>query len=441
MRHIHLRTAFRLAPLVGLLAFAAFAGFGGAMDDANAAHGTTGTHGAGSCTGLFACGGNTGTIGANSCNGVGACDGNTDTIGDNSCNGNAACFDNTGTIGANSCNGDSACYFNGASGGTGTVGDGSCNGAQACYGNGVGGTGTVGDGSCNGTNACYFNGLSGTGAVGGGSCNGYAACPQNGTLGTGTVGVGSCNGDNACYVNGYLGAGSVGDYSCNGGGQCPAATTDLPGVGDCEENLPGFVPAICLGPIVHVTYTDESTGGPYVPGTWTRGPVVVRFTCTSFLSTIPPGAAHNDTGPSGAGNTYPASVRVTRTTLLALSSRWRCMDIDGNLADAPAGFPADIRIDRKAPSCTVAVSRTSVPRSGAPTAVTATVNGTDADSGVATRKIIAISPAPLSGDALPDNSPGTWTLVGASGRVFTFTGEVRDNAGNVKTCTKKVVLR
>ena len=114
---------------------------------------------------------------------------------------------------------------------------------------------------------------------------------------------------------------------------------------------------------------------------------------------------------------------------------------NGNVAEPPAGFPADIRIDRKAPSCTVVVSRTSVPRSGTPTAVTATVNGADADSGVASRRIVAITPAPLSGDALPDASPGAWTLVGASGKVFTFTGEVRDNAGNVKTCTKKVVSR
>ncbi len=194
-------------------------------------------------------------------------------------------------------------------------------------------------------------------------------------------------------------------------------------------------------PVVTVSYTDESTGGPYVPGTWTRGPVVVTFVCAGG-SGIAAGAAHNDTAPSGAGNTYPGSVRVTKTTSLALSSRWRCVDSDGNAAVPPAGFPAVIRIDRTAPTCTVVVSRTSVPRNGTPTAVTATVNGTDADSGVASRRIILISPAPQAGGpALPDDSPATWTLVGASGHVFTFTGEVRDNAGNVKTCTKKVVSR
>ncbi len=117
------------------------------------------------------------------------------------------------------------------------------------------------------------------------------------------------------------------------------------------------------------------------------------------------------------------------------------MDSDGNPALPPAGFPALIRIDRTAPSCTVVVSRTNVPRNGTPTLVTATANGTDADSGVASKRIIGINPAPQSGDALPDDSPGTWTLAGAFGKTFAFTGEVRDNAGNVNTCTKKVVSR
>ena len=146
-------------------------------------------------------------------------------------------------------------------------------------------------------------------------------------------------------------------------------------------------------------------------------------------------------GDQGRGNTYPRTVRVTRTTLLALSYRWHCVDADGNAADAPAGFPASIKIDRKAPACTVVLSRTSVPRNGTPTLVTASVNGADADSGVASKRIIAISPAPQSGDALPDASPGSWMLVGASGKVFTFTGEVRDDAGNVSTCTRKVSSR
>ena len=417
-------TALRLVPLFALVALAAFFGAGLATETAEASGPTVG---AGSCLTPDSCDGNTGHIGVNSCNG-----------GANTCDGNE------GTIGDNSCNGGGACYYNGIAG-TGTVGDNSCNGGGACYENGFAGTGTVGDNSCNGGGACEYNGIAGTGTVGAGSCTGDQACEYNGAGmgGAGTVGNSACNGSRACEYNGFAGTGTVGDYSCNGDNQCPAATTaDPPGVGDCQENLPASEPAICLGPIAAVTFTDESTGGPYVPGTWTRGPVVVRFACTSFLSTIPHGAAHNDSSPSGAGNTYPASVRVTKTTQLALNSRWRCVDSDGNVADAPAGFPANIKIDRKAPSCTVVVSRTSVPRNGTPTLVTATVNGTDADSGVATRKIVAISPAPQpGGPLLPDDSPGTWTLVGASGRVFTFTGEVRDNAGNVNTCTKKVVSR
>ena len=478
----------RLLPLFALLAFAAFIGAGAATEKAEASGPTVGV---GSCTGASACTGNTGHIGANSCNGIDACDDNAGTIGDNSCNAGNACRLNgstvgSGTIGDGSCNGSSACFTNGGSG-TGAVGDGSCNGSSACVLSGFEGTaavgagscngafacdqigrlgsGTVGDGSCNGDLACFRNGRAGNGTVGVASCNGAAACAGNGgSNGNGTVGDGSCNGTDACATNGFDGSGMVGDNSCNGGlacyqsglsgngtvgvgscngaSQCPQATTNAPpGVGDCAENLPANVPALCVKPIVTATLIDESTGLPYVPGTWTRGPVVVMFACTSFLSTIPRGAAHNDTAPSGAGNTYPAVVRLTKTTALALSSRWRCMDANGAVADPPAGFPAAIKIDRRAPTCTVTLSRASVPRVGTPTLVTATVNGADADSGVASKRIVAISPAPLSGDALPDASPGTWTLVGAFGKTFTFTGEVRDNAGNVATCTKKVVSR
>lgn len=105
------------------------------------------------------------------------------------------------------------------------------------------------------------------------------------------------------------------------------------------------------------------------------------------------------------------------------------------------GFPATIKIDRRAPTCAVTVARTNVPRNGTPTLVTATVAGTDAGSGVAGTRIVAISPAPQSGPAFPKAALGTWTLVGAVARTFAFTGEVRDNAGNVSTCTKKVVSR
>ena len=233
----------------------------------------------------------------------------------------------------------------------------------------------------------------------------------------------SAGGVHTCAL---LVTGTVNCWGNNGAGQLGDGTTS-------DRDEPVAVAGLDLtpGPLATGTFTVVSTGLPYVPGTWTRGPVLVTFVCDGGSGINP-----------GTGNTYPASIRVTRTKTLALSYRWRCMDSDGNVADAPAGFPALIRIDRRAPTCSIVLSLTSVPRNGAPTLVTATVNGTDADSGVATKQIVSVSPAPLAGGpTLPDASPGTWTLVGASGRVFTFTGEVRDNAGNVQTCTKKVVSR
>lgn len=142
-----------------------------------------------------------------------------------------------------------------------------------------------------------------------------------------------------------------------------------------------------------------------------------------------------------ASNTYPAQQRVNKAGTLDVNAGWTCVDTAGNVADPPAGLPAAILVDRRSPDCRIALSRSSVPRSGTPTSVTASVVGSDGESGVALARIVAISPAPAAGPALPVDGAGTWTLVGRSGAVFTFTAEVTDIAGNVRSCSDRTVSR
>ncbi|MFN0096426.1 MAG: thrombospondin type 3 repeat-containing protein [Dehalococcoidia bacterium] len=198
-------------------------------------------------------------------------------------------------------------------------------------------------------------------------------------------------------------------------------------------------------PVVTVSVIDGATGRPDVPGAPTRGPVRVFFTCADEAggSGIPPNSAHNDTSPSVKGNTYPPSLELARTQSLDLDPRWTCIDAAGNVADPPLGFPLSVLIDRIAPRCTVVLSLTRIKRDGTPTPVTATVTASDqGGAGVAPGelKIVSISPAPeAGGPALPDVSPGTWTLKGAIGKTFTFTGRAVDRAGNVSApCTARV---
>lgn len=301
-------------------------------------------------------------------------------------------------------------------------------------------------------------------AVADDSCNGFRACAFAGYEGRSDVGTSSCNGEGTCKGVGERGSSSIGNFSCNGDGQC----VDLgsPGtsvVGSCELNL-APAPAACADqdgdgildavdacvdepedpdgvqdedgcpeadpdakPVVAAEVVDESTGAPYAPGTWTQGPVAVRFTCT------------DDQGV--AVDTYPELTRVQHATTFDLRPDWTCVDTAGNQADSPPGFPVEILVDKRLPRCSIQVTPTSVPRKGMPTPVTATVVGADDESGVATARIVAITPSPSSGPALPVDGSGTWILVGASGPPFLITGEVTDLAGNVRRCSERVTVR
>ena len=156
--------------------------------------------------------------------------------------------------------------------------------------------------------------------------------------------------------------------------------------------------------------------GPYVPGTPTRGPVVVTFTCDD---------------PEG---TYPSSLRITKTTTLALRPEWHCGDYP-----RPEGFPLVIVIDRQKPTCNVVLTARRAVRDywtlGVPMIVTARTNGSDNIAGPLFRQIIAISPAANAGPTLPHESQGDWLIVGLPRQKFVFTGRVTDQAGNVKECT------
>ncbi|MFN0094214.1 MAG: choice-of-anchor Q domain-containing protein [Dehalococcoidia bacterium] len=189
-------------------------------------------------------------------------------------------------------------------------------------------------------------------------------------------------------------------------------------------------------PVVTAEVIDQATGQAYVSGTWVRGPVFVKFTCSDGAdgSGIP--SDETDTGSPEIGNTFPKQVTLAMSTVLGLDARWRCVDAAGNTADAPAGFPISAKVDRRDPTCKIKLSRTSVPRDGTPAAVTATVTGTDNEAGPLLLQMVSISAAPeAGGPSLPDASPGTWTLKGASGKQFRFVGRVTDQAGNTRECS------
>ena len=228
------------------------------------------TVGANSCIGQDACSGARGPIGDSSCNGDQACFNNKGVVADDSCNGDQACMgsarvsrfaDDTcngeracayvrGTIARNSCHGPWTCYMLSASvSQAGHVGRGSCWGSEACAGmNNL--ASIVGRGSCIGDQACIDH--SGPWGIGDNSCRGFMACGlSRGPVGNnscvgegacdqgyGVAGDNSCNGDYSCWGI----TGGVGDNSCNGFRACLSSG----GVGDCANNMPGYVPRACL---------------------------------------------------------------------------------------------------------------------------------------------------------------------------------------------------
>jgi hypothetical protein len=148
-----------------------------------------------------------------------------------SCQGAFACTNVTGSVGAHSCDGHDACYHSNPW------------------------AGSVGSHSCDDDSACIDMG----GNAADGACNAAEACAQA----TGGIGTGSCNGIQACY----LATGTVGRYACNGDNACSSTGTSVP---DCADNLPGSIPAPCLGTrTVMGSSADPATAGELI-SLWAR---------------------------------------------------------------------------------------------------------------------------------------------------------------------------
>ncbi|MFN0094234.1 MAG: hypothetical protein ACKVVT_05575 [Dehalococcoidia bacterium] len=193
-------------------------------------------------------------------------------------------------------------------------------------------------------------------------------------------------------------------------------------------------------PVVTATVPPPGSGG------WYTGPVVITFVCTDEPggSGIAPRSPHNDTTPNGSGNSYPASIRVTRqgVSTVTLEPHWRCVDRAGNVAAPPAGFPLVIKIDSRAPTCRLAFSPSNAKGLNAIVRISATASDAAGGSGVAGVVLQSITPrgstpaGTFSGHSLNSALPQNVTFQGANGRSWGVVAKVSDIAGNTNTCTR-----
>ncbi|MFN0094233.1 MAG: thrombospondin type 3 repeat-containing protein [Dehalococcoidia bacterium] len=206
-------------------------------------------------------------------------------------------------------------------------------------------------------------------------------------------------------------------------------------------------------PTVTATFINENTGGPYIPGSWANGPVVVKFTCsdgTGGSGIVSP--QNNDTAAPGP-NAYPSSLRFIKKGTATLDARWQCVDAAGNVANAPAGFPAAINIDTDAPVCKLVLSKKTAKATGS-TSINLSSASTDKTSGVASAVLVSIDSVlkfvdtgsvPSTGDDFAtgetdgNSLPQSVSFLGAKGRAWIITMKVTDKAGNSSTCS--TVLR
>jgi hypothetical protein len=190
-------------------------------------------------------------------------------------------------------------------------------------------------------------------------------------------------------------------------------------------------------PIATATATTTDNNGatvPYVAGTWTNHNVVVTFHCT-------------DSGPNQSGVASvdsPVTISAEGTTHGVDGS---CTDTAGNHANPPAFF-GPILIDKTPPSCTVAVIPTSLgSNSGKLVNVTATVFITDdrsGENGSVLRSVTSNNPATAASDIV-GFTIGTADFAGqlraTKGRVYTFTYQAFDRAGNAShLCSVSVAV-
>jgi hypothetical protein len=179
-------------------------------------------------------------------------------------------------------------------------------------------------------------------------------------------------------------------------------------------------------PIATATATTMDANGatvPYVAGTWTNHNVVVTFHCM-------------DNGPNQSGVASvdpPVTVSAAGTTHGVDGD---CTDVAGNKANPPAFF-GPILIDKTPPVCTVVVIPNPLSTtSNKLVSVTATVFVTDDRSGKkgsVLKSVTSNNPATAGSDIVGftvGTASYTGQLRGVKGRVYTFTYQAFDVAGN-----------
>lgn len=216
--------------------------------------------------------------------------------------------------------------------------------------------------------------------------------------------------------------------------QVSSETSDGSVTGTCEDSV-GNVASVTFTPIKidtapPVITTSASTTNnngqtvPYSAGTWTNHSVTVTFTC-------------QDTGNIQSGVTTAQQTQsVTITTPGDTSGvTGNCVDLAGNAA--VQAFFGPILIDETAPSVTASISPNPLsPANGKLVTVTALVTVSDLQSGPSNWVLVSVTsnnPSTLTSDVIgfiPNTESATGQLRATKGRIYTFTYQGFDVAGN-----------
>jgi nitrous oxidase accessory protein NosD len=223
------------------------------------------------------------------------------------------------------------------------------------------------------------------------------------------------------------------------------STVDADGVVDFDpwlcsgadtSPLPGFQPGTpcdTTPPVIQFYPEKLLPNGRWVPygGEWHSGIVRVRVVCV-------------DPGPDASGiksDSTPARFWFeqdgTWTVAAGAVAGWRCRDAAGNIAADGPSAPIVVRVDRRAPNCTVTPSPASFKRTLAWQTVNVTLDPGAAPSGVDAIWLHSISgsAADRSGWAIGTEDYSGQLRGGGIRRSYTLTYAVRDKAGNVGYCS------
>jgi parallel beta-helix repeat protein len=203
---------------------------------------------------------------------------------------------------------------------------------------------------------------------------------------------------------------------------------------DTAPATPGFQPGPCGSvpnpPVIQFFPEKLLRDGRWVPygGEWHSGIVRVRVVCTAGDFPI-----KSDSTPAR----FWFEQDGTWTVAAGAVAGWRCRDTAGNVAADGPSAPIVVRVDRRAPDCTVTPSPTSFNRNLAWQTVNVTLNPGAAPSGVDAIWLHSISgnAADRSGWAIGTEDYSGQLRGGGMRQNYTLTYAVRDNAGNVGYCS------